>query len=404
MRLQGLSIVGDRLQFIISEEVYTTQLSSSTIDNSGQHLNLVGGESHGHYQNYSWMAAGASTFQLQTNFKLVAAFQLPGPSRDVSFGHLIVRNTATEQLDHRLVDLNHNLTVIDSLGNILPDGLYGSVTNTFANKSLLFRAREYGKGEKVVVFREGSLLDASGTKATKLDYTLTTYLFEHSGHSSHLPVESNEKAIQPYYYLLRDSLRSRLKVATEMDANSLTMPLFSSLPVFGFIHQNTAHVIDAVTQTVFIFSVSSISDGQSANSSSLFVGTVNFNQYFVCVSASLQGGKTTALILVLGVILLLLAFVALFCIGHRGGNRSTFRRNITKNSSFSSSSSSANSSSVSDTNKRRLKMMIAEMGSLFKNRPCFNPVNYKVKSKKKKIKKKILKSGLEPNFKNKLKK
>lgn len=235
-------------------------------------------------------------------------------------------------------------------------------------------------------------------KKTKVHF----YIFcTKSGHSSHLPVNSNKEATKPYYYLLKDSIRSRLRVSTEVKPDSLTMPLFSSLPVFGFIHQNTAHVIDAATQTVFIFPISNLaSSGQSVNASSLFVGTVNFNQYFVCASASFQG-KTTVFIIVLGGILALLAFATISLIGHQRSNGSSYRLNMTGSSS--DSSSSANSRSVSDTNKRRLKMMITEMGPSFKSRPCFNPVNYKVKTKKKKIKKKILKSNPEPRFKNKLK-
>lgn len=201
---------------------------------------------------------------------------------------------------------------------------------------------------------------------------------------------------------MKDSIRSRLRVSTENKPDNLTMPLFSSLPVFGFIHQNTAHIIDASTQTVFIFPISNlVNDSQSVNASSLFVETVTFDQYFVCASASSQG-KTTALILLLGGILALLAFATISLIGHQRSNGSSYKLNMAGSSS--DSSSSANSRSVSDTNKRRLKMMIAEMGPSFKSRPCFNPVNYKVKAKKKKIKKKILKSNPEPRFKNKLKK
>ena len=158
MPLQGFFLVGNRLQLIISSQVYSTEVSN--IDNSEMHLNLVGGKSHGSFQSYGWTAIAASTFA-GTNLELVAAFELPyGSNSNLSFGHLIVRQAGKQELDHRLVDIDQKMIASSRLGGILANGVYGMVAN--ANRSLLFRARDYGAQRKVVVFRQGPLINASG--------------------------------------------------------------------------------------------------------------------------------------------------------------------------------------------------------------------------------------------------
>lgn len=207
-----------------------------------------------------------------------------------------------------------------------------------------------------------------------------------AAYSEHLPVKKNEKAIAPFFYLLKDSQNGQLKVTEKEDQTqgNFTVPSFDSLPLFGFIHQEMAHVIDAATRTVILLPLSAIDLPTSNRNGSSVLREVQFEQYFVCLSAVIQSGPTAILLVVVGLGVVLVAAVALFSIGRRHPQRRDQEK---------SSLSTNSSTSVSETNQHRLEVMVAKMGVSIKSRPCFNPAKYKVREAKKRRAKKKMSGG-----------